>query len=612
MKKIVSFFWLLLIGVTALSQKSEKQIIEDSVYGWFKVYNFKANEYKPQVANGRTYSSRQKSYVDSFANWIQASYIPKGGLGDVKRKLISPKSDYVSLESLPQAYGATAFTWAMSVNKATGKHEIIRETEIPFGVFANEVIGMPIHVLCTPAQYFFTRPGTGDDRFRFVDGSLRSKYDITKLPQLKKYITFYSEASNYDRNASLVDAVLLSKDNRMPFIAVSKGEYLDLLSDALERAYQKDVDYAEKQWSAGAARDNVLNEARAKKDKRRLKIAQARERYKGRLTEVATVTTAQPGILLENYEDIFEGNGGAANKYTIYKVDPEMAAKCKEDTPQWILFTWYWEADDPKLVHMHESIINNFNFDYVYDFFFSPQKVKGLSYKPLRNPYPAKSANNDQNVTAAKKPLPGENVVYFEDFSTSPLNQKPADWYSEISGSGVQSKVSRVDGLQGNWLVIKGNKVSPLSLPKPMPSDFSLSFDVAVPQGFTWGAKGLELVLNQNDKSGKALASIWFKIRPGFDGRDGFTSLESAVGKNNKLQDGAASGFSNNKPVNLVPVIIEKKGDQLTIKVNAVVAHTLSPSLQAGTIFNQLYFKHISSDADSEKYYISNIRIEQK
>ncbi|MDZ7650952.1 MAG: hypothetical protein U5K54_29570 [Cytophagales bacterium] len=33
--------------------------------------------------------------------------------------------------------------------------------------------------------------------------------------------------------------------------------------------------------------------------------------------------------------------------------------------------------NDPLEKHMHESIINNFNFDYVYNFFFYPEKVKG-------------------------------------------------------------------------------------------------------------------------------------------------------------------------------------------------------------------------------------------
>ena len=29
------------------------------------------------------------------------------------------------------------------------------------------------------------------------------------------------------------------------------------------------------------------------------------------------------------------------------------------------------------IIHLHESILNNFNFDYVYNYFFNPEKVKG-------------------------------------------------------------------------------------------------------------------------------------------------------------------------------------------------------------------------------------------
>jgi len=38
-------------------------------------------------------------------------------------------------------------------------------------------------------------------------------------------------------------------------------------------------------------------------------------------------------------------------------------------------------------IHLHKSILDNFNFDYLYNFFFDPEKVKGQVYKPLHDPH---------------------------------------------------------------------------------------------------------------------------------------------------------------------------------------------------------------------------------
>lgn len=74
---------------TSFAQPISKQSIEDSVLGWMKVYNFKDAKVGMKVDN-KVYSANQISLCDSFANWIQASYIPKGGLGDIKK--LSPKN----------------------------------------------------------------------------------------------------------------------------------------------------------------------------------------------------------------------------------------------------------------------------------------------------------------------------------------------------------------------------------------------------------------------------------------------------------------------------------------------------------------------------------------
>ena len=45
--------------------------------------------------DAKLYSANQISICDSLANWIQASYMPKGGLGDVKKAV-----DFATLKNM--------------------------------------------------------------------------------------------------------------------------------------------------------------------------------------------------------------------------------------------------------------------------------------------------------------------------------------------------------------------------------------------------------------------------------------------------------------------------------------------------------------------------------
>ena len=91
-------------------------------------------------------------------------------------------------------------------------------------------------------------------------------------------------------------------------------------------------------------------------------------------------------MLLENYPDVFEGNGGTPTRLPVYTFDPRVVELCKTDAPQWIVIYWTAHLNDPISLSLHEAMLNNFNFQYVYDYFFDPDKVKGQPYTPLRSP----------------------------------------------------------------------------------------------------------------------------------------------------------------------------------------------------------------------------------
>jgi hypothetical protein len=603
---------LLLSSCFLLAQEIPRKSIEDSVLGWMKVYHFKGAA-EGKTVDKKVYSAAQLSLCDSFANWIQASYTPKGGLGDVRRTVTGKPDDYHPNDpALPQSYGANAkIYWFLKYNSA-GKMIPVNDLGSWWGIMANGVPHWEIRDISTPAQYYFTMPSF-ETAF---DGEAAKKiHDLTKVAALKPYSSFWLKSIE---TGDGTDYVLLSKDNKSPFIKLTKGEYLQLLENAIpvvaatekkklqerEQGNQKNIIYFEKQIDD-------------KNEKRFNCLKRTREKYKDRLNELA-LTNSQPGLNdLDNDRDVFS-NGyltdheSTSGRMPVYKIDAAMAELCKKDKPQWILIGWQFAPHDPVEKHLYESIINNFNFDYVYNFFFDQEKVKGQQYKPLRSPSYKEEVVITEASDVNKKNATDKKIHFFEDFSTTGIGTKPIGWSSRLNSDGKVCTITSLQGEPGNWVEIKGNELlTPLLVKKPLPQNFTLSFDLAVPKNFTWGAKSLKIALSKQKFDGTDEANFILSIRPGYSGSaDGLAYVET------KLPAGFASGsnfsapgFSVNKDVNKISVSIIKDGEKMEVWVGKSKVAEYKKGVPADMLFNALSFTHGRSDGDTEKYFISNIKI---
>lgn len=411
---------ILFLAIGALpglfAQEIPRQSIEDSVLGWMKVYNFKGIK-EPLKVDNKFYSAAQLSICDSFANWIQASYNPKGGLGDVK-KFVSEKIGLYNQnsEALPQAYGAYSKTYYELKYNSNHKMVPMTNSHEQWSITANGIIGIDAVSLNTPAQYYFTLPSFEEQGY---GNELPLLYGLASHPNTKKYFTYFRRNSAIGNEKT----VLLCKDNQLPFIQITKGEYLQVIEEGISRAYEKEKKKIYDDYKTYPDRqkqvDYFMKYLNEKNDKRIACLKNNKEKYKNRLQETAIIFTDQPDVMLENYPDVFEGSGGSSLHLPVYKIDPVLAAKCKTDQPQWIRITWHADINSPVGKHLHESILNNFNFDYVCNFFFDPEKVKGKPYKPLHSPYNkdvaviiSASENSNKNKTV-------KNIHFVEEF---PLN----------------------------------------------------------------------------------------------------------------------------------------------------------------------------------------------
>lgn len=616
--RINQFLWscILFIALPAcLKAQYNYEEYRNMYLGWIKIYNYKGTS-KPVTIENKTYSIAQLSIIDSFANWMQASYTPKGSLGDIIKYLSPKKGVYNDNKynlALPHSYGVRAPSYNY-LKKVNGKYTPVNNLGNHWSISANEIpLNYRLTEYCTDKVTYFTLPS-----YELKHANEKQDFELYSLPQ-------NSSASKYihtvvPRYGSILrmNQVILSKNNISPFIHVTIGEVLNHIENVLPFKLEEELEDIRNN-NIGRTQEIAIQSENAKKrfEKRKAAFQLVKEKYKNRRNELAYT---YGGILseLENGYDIFtrvklNENGNYIGQLDpILKLKPEFEKLCSTDKPQWITIKWWGgEMDNEVYKHMHESIVYNFDFDYVYQFFFEPEKLKIKKYKPLRSPvYEAAVVTNEKSETA--KRIEGDPAVfYFEDFSKTPQDQTPVGWNSTLNQLSKKAVVKTPAGESGNWAEINGQYLHVNELGKNLPANFTLSFDACVRKDFQWGVPGLQLFLVGNKKSRTVYENqIMLKIRPGFSGREGWaiTNIETPS-KKEFPKEVAIPGFSNDKLINKVKVQIRKKESHLTVWAGNTKVFDMESALPANTIFNHFYFYNSRAGWDVEEFYISNIKI---
>jgi hypothetical protein len=612
MKYSVLIVILLISAVRLAAQPVPRKSIEDEVIGWMKIYHYKGAK-EPLKVDDKIFSPAQLSICDSLANWIQASYIPKGGLGDVKKSVSERLGLYNQhTAARPQMYGAYSKTYLDLKYNSNHKLEPQTNSHVYWGIFANQIPGnWPVRDICSTTDYYFTMPSFESAEEGYE--AAKKDFDISGHPNLKPYTTLWVKNMGFGGG---MEAVLLSKDNKSPFIPITKGEYLLTLERAILRYYEAEKKKIVEREQGIQQRIAVAVKSLDEKIARLQEgLKNNREKYKNRLEETA-LTDAQPGLNdLENRRDLFSAGyltdpENTAGRLLVYKVDPTIAELCEKDKPQWILVTWEYYFNNPVVKHLHESILNNFNFQYVYNFFFDPGKVTG-PYKPLRSPTVKETVAGVTASEVASKNAADKNIHFFEDFSTTPVGKNPLGWKTSMGYNNSGASVTKLDGLEGNWTVMgRNHTLTATQIKKPLPQNFTLSYDILAAENFTWGAKGLSFKLAK-ENSGKVESFVQVKLRPGWGGRDGEVTFETQFPSPYLTTTKwlVAKGFSNDKKYNRVNVTIVKKGETLQLFTDETKIAEYEKAVPASLLFNALSFDTGGGDTENDKYYIGNIKI---
>lgn len=623
MKKII------LIALAAVSINSQAQVYVDRIgfklesiadidIGWMKIYKHPTPA-KGKTLGNRIYSAKQIGYCQQFVEWMQQSYLPKGCLGDAGeyQNYIPKFSGTNSLlgnainqhaAALPHLYGAYSKMYMFLKKDAQGKYVPQVSFAEYWRIEANQLqyISKPVSFISSAEEYYFVLPDfTGNSKGYDADDKAASNLlGFANHKNITAYKHFYIPPKTIEDNSSYV--VIMTKDRDLPFEKITIGEFFT---------------QAEKQLPVWQKINPAPPEKFALAQKN---LARLKEKYKNKWNAIAELKLSGTDIGLydfvnatEDHYDFFDnkninGKEGVHTTFPILKVSKQALALCKTDQPQWLVIRWTMGMpNQPYNIHLHESILNNFNFEYVYDYFFNPGKVKGQSYKPLRSADYKEAVVVSEASEAAKKNTTDKNIHFFEDFSTTAVGKKPIGWNSSLA-NGATSVVSKLDGLDGNWAVMSNYIITPTQLKKPLPQNFTLSYEIVAAQNFTWGARGLTFQLSKEGSPGNAESYLQLKLRPGYDGRDGEATLEtkfpSPPGYSNGTKWYAAPGFSNNRKNNHITVTIKKKEETLQVFIDKVKIAEYEKAIPAAHLFNAMSFTSGNS-GENDKFYISNIKI---
>ena len=614
MKKIL--FILILFWVNSVSaQLTKEQRIQDSIIGWWDNNYWDRKWKSPTDAEGKII----EKHLNNFVDWMKKSYTPVGGLGTVTRF----RDDW--------GYGVKFYVWNVSYCcdgkylDEKGHFKYVSEENTPFYIHVNQIVGAyPMQFLNKNGEYYFTwmADGTGD---QFV----HQKTDPRPKgihPNASKFITL---RNNYQ-------SVMLAPNNKLPFVEVTKRELLDASDKALEKMIPSADPISKKDF-----------------ERYRATIAELRIEYKNSLDEPAVVRNIQSDESMFNFSDPFEldRNGDLKYNYKVYKFAPGVWDKLKLAQPQWvtIYYPFFTETSGNQLNELYTSLTQNLNYQYIYDYFFVPEKVKGVSYtasdekgmkarlEGFRNKGKGNLVKPTKNSTSKNSNV--SQAYFADDFADNSMGSSPRNWY--FNQRIEHSVIVNLPNEDGNWVQLgRYNATRPNLINYPLPKNFSIEFDLITNEDFDTRTGGsVELRLNtrkmhetgaENTNGNGEVIKITFnsgvaalKNNPNFRGQVKM-EIESVPAKNKQNGVPGLKGteplteFTNSDPKIHVKVkVINGKvevyvNDDLKLNSSelkmAYGGDCVFCGIEPTTVFHSINWQNVSeSDTAKNKIYIGNV-----
>jgi hypothetical protein len=645
------FFLLLAIVFTAASfaQLTPTQRIQDSVLSWWTKFD-PNQKLTPIQSKKGVFTVKQQQHTRKIIEWMMKTYTPVAGLGTYKYGVNSCR-DCEPEAGYPFGFGIDFRVWNVGYDEMqNGKFRPTPE-EYTKWIGGINIIpsSYPVYFLNTGPEYFFVWPPDGYSPYD-QERTRRDAADPAIFSNMSKFILHKNEGI----------CVFLAPNNKLPFIPVTIGEYLEASLASLDKSFEIEKKKVIETWQGNdpnrvAGREKSIRREKEKFDGYRASILKWKEKYRNQLNQPAIQKDMQPTIISQytTSDDPFEITAmrkQTKHYYPIYKIDAATLDKCKTDQPQWIAFDLPYKnkEDGNQLYEMFTAVSQHFNFEYAYNYFFNPAKVAGVGYKPVNEQQLLARLDGYRKRNSAaispstpSAPLPA-GIIFMDNFTSSSEGSVPANWF--FRNIGNRSTVTTIPGKEGKWVTVgRNNAITPSLLKKPLPQNFLLEFDIATDGDFT-GRTGaaIKLLLNSRPAnidgtevlSGNG-ARAEITIESGNEAdytnnnyRGIVKMLINATPSQNtqNYTEGitgiyALKEFTNKKTS--VHVALQVKDNQLIISINGkqVLASTdlkliydgncVTCGFPAGTKINHLQWLNSTND-EKIKAYISNVKISKQ
>lgn len=623
----------------------ERADIEDVEVGWIKTLQFKEPA-KPFAQHGWSYTARQTDITQKLATWIQQTITPRGMLGEMKLSVLAPEpsepitSKYYTFNeaeknnrrAFPNTYGAYAKFYMLLEKTSTKKFWPINGLADYFvwEIMANNVqmITKQMVLLSSPDEYYCTMPGYTIGMKGEYDKDWMVQYanyrDFTSSPALQKYEHYLIPSNAVDHIRQYYYTIIMTKDNQpLPFEQVTVSQFISRLEKQLPLMYNIAI-------NNGTKLSNLMTDAKRGIQilKQKFKDQQNDFVYiQGSATQIDILSLAQ----IEAGKNIFwirtqavtqENRDYYSTSFPLLRLKKGVKESLASSGPQWIVcrLTKGGSAGNAGEIHLMETFVNRFNYDYAYDFFFGKEKVI-QPYKPLEfsNAQERKNMETALPLSEKAKQIKSDrSVLYFEDFSTTANGATPANWNTQKSETtGNKVEVVEVKGAKGKWLKLK-QTVYPADISLPQSGNFIISFEVLTQKGdVPWGTPGIRLELCSSTKVNDAANSYKFSIdvSPGDMNRidaAGWVMIGRHMPEgygNCKIESYySLTDFTGSKSVNQVNMAIQRQEETLTVFCNNKRVFECTKALPASLNFKTIRFEVNERNV----YHISNVLVKKQ
>jgi len=214
--------------------------------------------------------------------------------------------------------------------------------------------------------------------------------------------------------------------------------------------------------------------------------------------------------------------------------------------------------------------------------------------------------------------VPGERIIYAEDFSQDEIGELPLNW-----NTGGKAELVTLDAYPGRWLRLYQNALYLTSNKDTFSKNFTLEFDLILqlpePNGYSYPQLSLGF-LSSNDMAPNDNAilekpnmfqSAYVQIRPSLNGTS-TTYIESQFEYKKHFLSETQNLAAIEKYYHKVShIAMQVQGKRFRVWINGEKKFDLPMALADYYSYNQLYFKVWSSSIKDDKLgiYISNLKV---